>query len=105
MSFIQKLFGRVPEPDSLHGEMYRLDIVEELLRDAIRGYQGLIDLIVSHVPKAARDIGLEHKKRLKQIRNLLDSKPSKPLITEVRLQLGTTIASFTRELDQQLGQQ
>lgn len=106
MSFLQKLFGRPQESElSLHGEMYRLDIVEELLRDAVRGYQTLIDLIVAHVPKAARDIGIEHKKKLKQIRNLLDSTPSKPLIGEVRLQLERTIASFTRELDLQLDQQ
>lgn len=105
MSFLQKLFGRTEETGSLHGEMYRLDVVEELLRDAVRGYQGLIDLIVTHVPKAAREIGPEHKKKLKQIRNLLDSKPSRALLNEVRLQLDTSIGGFTRGLDQQLGQQ
>ena len=105
MSFIQKLFERSPEPDSLPAVVQRPDVVEQLLRDAVRGYQGLIDLIGSHVPKAAREIGQDHKKRLKQIRNLLESNPSKPLMGDVHQQLDKTIAGFARELDQQLGQQ
>ena len=105
MSFIQKLFERTQEPDPLSVEMHSPYVVEQLLRDSVRGYQGLIDLIGSHVPKAAREIGQDHKKRLKQIRNLLESKPSKPLIGDVHQKLDKTITSFARELDQQLGQQ
>ena len=105
MSFLQKLFGRNQESESLHGEIYRLDIVEELLYDAVKAYQSLIDLMIVHVPKAAREIGLDHKKRLKQIRNLLDSKPTKPLMGEVRQQLDKSVGSFTLALDHQLGQQ
>ena len=105
MSFLQKLFGRQQESESLHGEMYRLEIVEELLHDAVKGYQSLIDLMVVHVPKAAREIGQEHKKRLKQIRNLLDAKPTKPLVGEVRQQLDKSVTQFAQALDHQLGQQ
>ncbi|HEY3743925.1 MAG TPA: GGDEF domain-containing protein [Bryobacteraceae bacterium] len=105
MSIIQKLFGRGQETESLHGEIYRLDVVEELLHDALRAYQGLIDLVVVHLPKAAREIGAEHKKRLKQIRNLLDAKPSKGVISDVRQQLDSAITSFAGDLDRQIGQQ
>ena len=105
MSLFQKLFNRQPEAESLHGEMYRLDIVEELLHDAVKAYQTLIDLLIAHIPKAARDFSQEHKKRLKQIRNLLDSKPTKPLLGEVRQQLEKSITAFTQALDTQLGHQ
>jgi GGDEF domain-containing protein len=105
MSIIQKLFGRSDEAESLHGEMYRLDIVEGLLRDALRAYQGLIDVVLLHVPKAAREIGIEHKKRLKQIRNLVDSKPSQPLIVDVRQQLDSVVVKFASDLNHQLGLQ
>lgn len=105
MSIIQKLFGRAQETESLHGEIYRLDVLEELLHDALRAYQGLIDLVVVHVPKAAREIGVEHKKRLKPIRNLLDAKPSKGVISDVRQQLDTAITGFAGDLDRQLAQQ
>ena len=105
MSIFQRLFGRGQEPESLHGEMYRLDVVEELLHEAVKGYQALIDLVSVHIPKAAKEVGLDHKKKLKQIRNLLDAKASKPLIGEVRQQLDKSIATFTGELDHQLGRQ
>ena len=105
MSFLQRIFTRNREPESLHGEMYRLDIVEELLQDAVKAYQSLVDLMVMHVPRAAYELGLEHKKRLKQIRNLLDAKPTRPLIGEVRQQLDKSVNAFAQALDQQLGQQ
>lgn len=105
MSFLQRLFTRNRESESLHGEMYRLDIVEELLQDAVKAYQSLVDLMVTHVPKGAYELDQDHIKRLKQIRNLLDAKPTRPLIGEVRQQLDKSVTTFAQPLDQQLGQQ
>ena len=105
MSFLQRLFRRPQEPDSVHGEMYRLDVVEDLLKDAIRAYQSLLEALAAHIPKTARDAGQEHSKRLKQIRNLLDSTPTRPLIGSVRQQMDRAVDQFANELDLQLGRQ
>jgi GGDEF domain-containing protein len=105
MSIIQKLFGHNHETGSLQGEMHRLEVVEALLEDTIKAYQSLIEAIGKHVPKAAREIGQEHKRKLKQIRHQLDWEPTKPLIGEVKQELDKTLMAFTRDLDHQLGQQ
>lgn len=90
---------------SLHGEMYRLELVEELLVDALKGYQGLIDAVSKQVPRTVRDLAGDHRKRLKQIRNLLDSRPTKPLLESTRQQLQKTMAEFGARLDEELTQQ
>src|SRR5450432_1336466 len=105
MPFIQKLFGREPSEDEpLHGsETYRLGVVEDLLKEAIRAYQALIEGIATHAAgnspeqsKEGRERSADFKRKLKHTRNLLNVKPSKPLMAEVGQQLERTIESYNR---------
>ena len=82
--------------------MYRLDVVEDLLADAIRSLQALMDAIAIHSPGGASPKNADFRKKLKQIRNLLNSKPSKPLLTQVNEQVDKTLGSYNKDLDANL---
>jgi GGDEF domain-containing protein len=104
MSFFQMLFRRrnPEESGSLHGEMYRLDVVEDLLSEAIRALQALMDAIAAHSPGGSSAKNSEFRKKVKQIRNLLNAKPSKPLLVEVSQQVERTVGNYSKELESDL---